>query len=181
MRTIANMLATALFGIAIAGAPALAQTVTIDYDHTVNFAKFKTYTWQKVHATDPSVEDRITIAANRDLAQRYMTEVDKDSDVMIVAVEATQDKAEFGAFYDGLSGYTWQRGWGAGGFLDSAATAQDIPVDTLVLDMYDTKTHKLLWRGAVTEPVGGSQDKNDQKIDKAVTQLISKYPPKYKK
>jgi len=33
----------------------------------------------------------------------------------------------------------------------------------------------------VTEPVGGSQDKNDQKIDKAVTLLIGKYPPKYKK
>jgi hypothetical protein len=33
----------------------------------------------------------------------------------------------------------------------------------------------------VTEPGAGSADKNDQKIDKAVTQLISKYPPKFKK
>ncbi|MGD0796500.1 MAG: DUF4136 domain-containing protein [Acidobacteriaceae bacterium] len=181
MRSIAKMLATGIIGAALAAVPLVAQTATIDYDHTVNFAKFKTYTWGKIHATDPSVEDRITIAANRDLSQEYMTEVDSGSDVTITAVEATQDKAEFGSFYDGLSGYTWQRGWGAGGFLDNAATVQDIPVDTLVLDMYDTKTHKLLWRGTVTQPVGGNQDKNDQKIDKAVTQLIGKYPPKFKK
>ena len=47
--------------------------------------------------------------------------------------------------------------------------------------MYDTKTHKLLWRGTVTETVASSQDKNDQKIDRAVTLLIGKYPPKFKK
>jgi Domain of unknown function (DUF4136) len=181
MRSIANPLATALFYLTVAAAPVMAQTVTIDYDHSVNFLKFKTYTWGKVHATDPSVEDRITIAANRDLSQRYMSEVDSNSDVTLTAVEATQDKAEFATFYDAVSPYEWQRSWGAGGFLDTAATVQDIPVDTLVLDMYDTKSHKLLWRGTVTEPVGGSQDKNDQKIDKAVTLLIGKYPPKYKK
>jgi len=181
MRSIANMLATVLFGAAVAGAPLMAQTVTIDYDHTVNFAKFKTFTWDKVHATDPTVESRITIAANRDLAGRYMTEAGSGGDVTLTAVEATQDKQEFGSFYDGLGGFTWQRGWGSAGFMDNAATLGDIPVDTLVLDMYDTKTHKLLWRGTVTEPEAGSSDKNDQKIDRAITLLIGKYPPKYKK
>jgi hypothetical protein len=181
MRSIAKTLATVIIGAAIAAVPLAAQTVTIDYDHTVNFLKFKTYTWGKIHATDPGAEDRITIAADRDLSQEYMSEASSGSDVTITAVQATHDKTEFSTFYDGLDGYTWQRGWGAGGFLDTAATVEDIPVDTLVLDMYDTKTHKLLWRGIVTEPVGGSADKNDQKIDKGITLLLSKYPPKYKK
>ena len=181
MKAFARVLATTLVGTVMAAAPVLAQTVTIDYDHSVNFLKFKTYTWEKVHATDPSVEDRITIALNRDIAGRYMTEVPKDGDVSITAVEATQDKQEFANFYNSLGDYTWQRGWGSAGFLDSPATLQDVPLDTLIVDMYDTKTHKLLWRGTVTETVTTSQDKNDQKIDKAVTLLISKYPPKYKK
>ena len=42
MTTIAKMLGTVLFA-AIAGAPAMAQTVTVDYDHSVNFNKFRTY------------------------------------------------------------------------------------------------------------------------------------------
>lgn len=181
MKSLARVLATAVVGTAIATAPVLAQTVTIDYDHSVNFLKFKTYSWEKVHATDPSVEDRITIALNRDMAGRYMTEVPKGGDVSITAVEATQDKQEFTNFYNSLGDFTWQRGWGSAGFLDSPATLQDVPLDTLIIDMYDTKTHKLLWRGTVTETVGSSEDKKDQKIDRAVTLLIGKYPPKYKK
>jgi hypothetical protein len=159
----------------------LAQTVTIDYDHTVNFLKFKTYTWEKLHATDPSVEDRINIALKRDMEGRYMTEVSNKGDVTITAVEATQDKSEFASFYNTLDGFSWQTVSGKGGFLDTGTTLADVPLDTLIVDMYDTKTHQLLWRGAVTEPVAKSEDKNDRTIDHAVTLLISQYPPKYKK
>jgi hypothetical protein len=175
------MLATALFGVALAGTPILAQTVTIDYDHSVNFNKLQTYSWGKIHATDPSVEDRISIAANRDFRSKYMTEKSSGGDLTIVVVEATESKQEFVDFYAGLSGFSWQRAWGSGGFLDSPAKIQEVPLDTLILDMYDTKTHKLLWRGIVTEPMVKSVDKNDQKMDKAVTQLISKFPPKFLK
>lgn len=181
MKSIARMLATALVGAAMAAVPVLAQGVTIDYDHSVNFLKFKTYTWEKVHATDPGVEDRITIALNRDMAGRYMNEVAKGGDVDITAVEATKDKQEFTDFYNSLGDFTWQRGWGSAGFLDSQATLNDVPLDTLIIDMYDGKTHKLLWRGTVTDPLTGSEDKKDNTVDKAVTELISKYPPKYKK
>lgn len=180
MKALTRALAFVSFA-ALTAAPILAQNATIDYDHTVNFLKFKTYSWGKVHATDPSVEDRITIALDRDMKGRYMTEVGSGGDITITAVEASKDKQEFADFYSGLNGtYNWQRPWGSG-FLDSQATPADVPVDTLVIDMYDTKTHQLLWRGIISEPEASSQDKNDQRIDKAVTDLISKYPPKYKK
>jgi Domain of unknown function (DUF4136) len=160
----------------------LAQAINIDYDHSVNFAKFKTYTWEKVHATDPSVEQHITIALNRDMGGRYMTEVSKNGDVTITVVEATKDKQEFTDFYNSLGDFAWQRTWGSAGFMDSPATVQDIPVGTLVLDMYDTKTHKLLWRGTIVLSASDIASKEaDQKADKAITELIGKYPPKYKK
>ena len=181
MRFIARALATALFATAMAATPLLAQTVTIDYDHSVNFLKFKTYTWQRLHATDPSVEDRINIALKRDMEGRYMTEVASGGDVTITAVEATQDKAEFINFYSSLSGFDWQHVSGATGFLDSGTALQDVPLDTLIIDIYNPTTRQLLWRGAVTEPVAKSEDKNYRIIDHAVTLLISKYPPKYKK
>ncbi len=181
MTSIAKILAATLFGAVIAGTPILAQTVTINSDPSVNFLKLKTYTWGKIHATDPSVEDRITIAVNRDMAGRYMSEAGKNGDVTITAVEATGDKQEYATFYDDIGDFVWQRGWGSGGFLDMLATPQDVPVNTLILDMYDTKTHKLLWRGTVTEPVVKSADKNDQTMDKAVNLLFAKYPPKFSK
>ncbi len=183
MRSIVKILTTTFFGVALTGTPILAQTVTIDYDHGVNFLKLKTFTWDKVHATDPNVEDRITIAANRDLAGRYMSPAGQGGDVTITAVFATQDKQEYTDFYTAVSDISWQRGWGSGGFLDNAATLHDVPLNTLIIDMYDTKTHKLVWRGMVTEPtiVTGSEDKKDNSIDKEVTMLISKFPPKASK
>ena len=87
--------ALALVSFAALTAPVFAQNISIDYDHTVNFLKFKTYSWGKIHATDPSVEDRITIAMKRDMAGRYMTEVGSNSDITITTVEATKDKQEF--------------------------------------------------------------------------------------
>jgi hypothetical protein len=181
MTSIAKLLATTLFGVAMAGTPILAQTVTIDYDHSVNFLKLKTYTWAKVHATDPAVEGRITLAVNRDMGNRYMSETANNGDVTITAVEATQDKQEYTNFYSAVNDISWQGGL-VSGFLDNAATLQDVPLHTLIIDMYDTKTHKLLWRGAYTLSLSdaGSKDE-DQKYDKAVTQLIGKYPPKYTK
>jgi len=159
----------------------MAQTVTIDYDHTINFNKFRTYTWDKVHATDPSVEERIVSAVNRDLTGRYLSEVSSSGDLTVTAVEATQDKQEFSTFYNDLGALSWQRGWGSGGFLDNKSSVQDIPVDTLVLDIYDTKSHKLLWRGTVTAPVAASSEKNALATDKEINLLIDKYPPKYSK
>lgn len=181
MTSITKMLATVLFGVAIAGTPILAQTVTIDYDHSVNFLKFKTYTWDRVHATDPGVEGRITIAVDRDMSGRYMSQVSKNGDVTIAVVEAARDKQEYADFYASLNNLTWQRGWGSGGFLDTAATLQDVPLDTLVMDIYDTKTHKLIWRGVVIEPVVTSAEKNNQTMDKAVNLLFAKFPPKFVK
>lgn len=180
MRSIARTLAATAFCIAMA-APILAQTVTIDSDPAIKFATFKTYTWKNVHATDPSVEKRITIAANRTLAGRYMKEAGSGGDITITAVEASQDKGEYATFYGTIGDFLWQRGWGSGGFMDSQATLQDIPLNTLVVDMYDTKSYKLIWRGTITLPAADATSKEaDQKFDKAVTELISKYPPKYK-
>ncbi len=181
MKLFRKLMAIGFAVAALAAAPLRAQTANIDYDHTVNFLKFKTYTWGKVQATDPGVESRITIALNRDMGGRYMTEVPKNGDVTFTAVEVSQDQKGYGTFYDSLSDWTWQRGWGSAGFMDSQMGIADIPVNTLVIDMYDTSSHKLLWRGTIAAPLEGSADKMANQIDKAVTTLIGKYPPKYKK
>jgi len=178
MTPISKMLLPALFGTVIAGAPLSAQTIATDYDHAINFAKYSTYNVNKIHATDPSVEQRLLLALNRDLASRYLHPADGGGDLAITIVESNQDKQEYSSFYDGVA---WKRGWGAGGFLDSAPTVEDVPAGTLVIDMYDTKTKSIVWRGTATETLTGSTDKQDQEMDKAVDKILAKFPPKYEK
>jgi hypothetical protein len=114
------------------------------------------------------------------MAGSYMSQASLYGDVTITAIEATQDKAEYTTFYNEISHFNWQRSWGSGGFMDAQSGLDSIPVGTLVIDMYDTKTHKLLWRGTVAEPVSNGV-MNVIKADKAVTALIGKYPPKFSK
>ena len=182
MTRIARFLILASMTAAFSAIPVAAQAVNVDYDHTVNFEKLKTYTWGKIHATNPSVENRITIAVNRTMAARYMSQASSNADVTITAVEASGEPKEFTDFYSSIGDFMWKRPWGSAGFMDSNATLETIPLHTLVIDLYDTKSYKLLWRGTVTLPAGDATGKEaDQKFDKAVTQLIGKYPPKFKK
>ena len=181
MNPISKALATVLFGVLFTGTSVLAQAVNTDYDHSVNFLKYKTYNVQKVHATDSGVEDRLVIALDRDLQARYLHPDTNNPDLLIAIVEANKDTSEYTNFYSGLSGLSWERGWGSG-FMDGTNMVGDIPAGTLVLDMWDAKTKKLVWRGTITEPASVTGDKEaDQKMDKAVSQVLSKFPPKFKK
>jgi hypothetical protein len=181
MRSLARLLGSAAFGALLVGVPLLAQGIKIDYNPSVNFKLLKSYSWQKIHATDPQVEQRISAAVDRDLANLALHEVDKNADVVITVVEVAKDPQEYTTFYNSLSGFTWRRGWGTGGFADSIRSVRRIPLGTLVFDMYDGKTHKLLWRATVDEFVSKSTDKNDQTMDKAINGMLDKFPPKKEK
>lgn len=179
MRTHLTLLASLSF--LFAGSCALAQAPAVDYDHSVNFMKYKTYNVQKVHATDPGVEDRLVISIDRNLQQRYLHPDASHPDLTIAVVESNSDAAEYTNFYAGLGGLPWERGWGSG-FMDGVSMVGDVKPGTLVLDMWDHKTGKLVWRGTVTEPAAVVSSKEaDQKLDKAIGQLLAKFPPKPEK
>jgi hypothetical protein len=60
------------------------------------------------------------------------------------------------------------------------ATSSTINVGTLVLDMYDPSTKKLVWTGRATKTLdpGNSQEKKQKNLDKAMQKLLKNFPPK---
>ena len=181
MKSLARLLGGAVFGVLLVGVPMLAQGINIDYNHSVNFRQLKSYSWQKIHATDPQVESRISAAVNRELANLQFNQVEKNGDFLITVVEVSKNKAEYANFYRELSGFDWRRGWGTHGFADSIPNVRSIPLGTLIVDLYDGKTHQLLWRASVDETIYKSEDKNDLTMDKAIDQILDKFPPKGEK
>ncbi|MDP9038284.1 MAG: DUF4136 domain-containing protein [Acidobacteriota bacterium] len=170
-----------LAAVLLAGAlscAAHAQVAATDYDHSVNFLKYKTYTVQKIHATDPGVESRLVIALDRNLQARYLHPGDANADLILAVVQSSHDPAEYTNFYAGLTGLGWERSWSSG-FMEGSPMVGDLKPGTLVLDMWDRRSGKLVWRGAITEPGSVTSSKEaDQKLDKAVGQLLAKFPPK---
>src|ERR1700686_5761846 len=121
-----------------------AQQGKTDYDRSADFSQYKTYSWEKVQTQDPLLVDRIKEAVNADLTAKGLTPVDSGGDIAIVAIEMTKNQHTLNTFYDGFGG-GWR--WG-GGFGDATATVDNYKIATLVVDLFDANTTKVIWRGS---------------------------------
>jgi hypothetical protein len=51
-------------------------------------------------------------------------------------------------------------------------------VGTLVVDIFDSQTKKLIWRGNASETLSGDPEKNEKKLDHEVSDMFKYFPPK---
>ena len=153
-----------------------AQQVKTDYDRSADFGQYKTYSWEHIKTQDPLAVDRIKNSVNAALAAKGWTQVESGGEVSIVAVQMTQNQQTLNTFYDGFGG-----GWGwrrfGGGFGEATTTTETYKVGTLVVDLFDTKTKKLLWRGTSSDTLSNNSDKNIKNLDKGVEKMFKKFPP----
>jgi hypothetical protein len=154
-----------------------AQQVKTDYDRGTDFSHYKTYSWQKVRTADALWVDRIKEAVNSALAAKGWTQVESGGDVAIVAIEMTKNQQSLNTFYNGFGG-GWR--WG-GGFGDATTTVDNYKVGTLVVDLFDANTKKLIWRGASSDTLSDKSDKNIKNLDKGVQKMFDHFPPDAKK
>ena len=163
----------------LAATASFAQQVKTDFDRDSDFGHYRTYTWEKVQTQDPLWVDRIKEAVNSALAAKGWTKVDSGGDVAVIAVESTQDQQTLNTFYDGFGGgWRWR---GFGGFGDSTTTVDTYKVGTLVVDLFDAGTKKLIWRGSASDTLSDKSDKNIKTLDKAVQKMFDRFPPSPKK
>ncbi len=156
-------------------AVSFAQHVKTDYDHNVNFGQYKTYSWEKVQTKDPLLVDRIKAAVNGALAAKGWTEVPSGGDVEVFAIETTQNQQTLDTFYNGFGG---GRRWGfGGGFGDATTTVETYKVGTLVVDLFDAKTEKVIWRSSSSDTLSDKADKNTKNLDKGVEKMFKNFPP----
>ena len=156
---------------------ASAQQVKTDYDRSANFALYKTYSWEHVETKDPLNVDRIKHAVNAVLAARGWTPVDSGADVAVVAMEITRDQQTLDTFYDGLGGgWGWRR-FGGGGFGEATTTTDTYTVGTVVVDLFDTKTKQLIWRGSASDTLSNNSDKNIKNLNESVDKMFKHFPP----
>jgi Domain of unknown function (DUF4136) len=155
-----------------------AQQVKTDYDRSANFGQYKTYSWEKVQTQDQLWVDRIKAAVNTALAAKGLTPVESGGDIAIIAIEMTKNQQTLNTFYDGFGGgWGWRRGGGLGGFGDATTTTENYKVGTLVVDLFDAHTKKLIWRGSASDTLSDKSDKNIKNLDKGVQKMFDHFPP----
>ncbi len=167
----------ASFGIVLLAATAsFAQQVKTDYDRSTDFSQYKTYSWEKVQTQDQLWVGRIKEAVDAALGAKGWTQAPSGGNVSIVAIEMTRNQQTLDTFYNGFGG-GWR--WG-GGFGDATTTVETYKVGTLVVDLFDANTKKLVWRGSMSDTLSDKSDKNIKNLDKGVQKMFNHFPPSEK-
>ncbi len=176
-------LALGALALALAVPLAQAQHVHTDYDHNAPFSDYRTFSFHKVQTLNPLDQSVLRREIVRDLTFHGWREVPQGGDVVITLVGGQTEQRQYQTFYNGLGpgfgwggwGGWWGMGWGGG---TTTTTEQNIPVGTLVVDLYDSHTHQLVWRGTSRETESGNMEKNTGKMQKAIDEMFYKFPPK---
>jgi len=160
-----------IFVLATLTTVAFAAQVSSDYDHSVNFGGYKTYSWTKVEAANSIWNARVKEAVNKELAAKGLTEVPSGGDVSLAAVETTRTEQQLNTYYNGFGGRRF------GGFGDATTTVNKYRVGTLVVDMFDAGSKNLIWRASASDTLSGNPEKNTKNLDKGVQKMFSHFPP----
>jgi hypothetical protein len=171
---------------------ALGDNVRTDYNHQTDFSKYHTYSWGKVKTSDPFYVDRIKQAVNQQLQSKGWQLVPSGGSVTIFASDSLHNQKETQTMYDGLGG-DWGPGWGGGwgwggwgwgggwaepGIGEATTSTTTQQVGNLVIDLFESNTKNLLWRGLATEDLSTNAAKNTKSLDGDIAKMFRGFPPK---
>jgi hypothetical protein len=167
---------TAALGLVMFAAIGSAQTVSIDYDRTVNFRAFRTYAWSAgTPLGDELNHGRVVRAIEQQMAARGFIRAESGirPDVYISYHASFDRNLEINASSSGWGGPSF-----GGGLRTGRATTQQVLTGTIVVDMTDAASGRLVWRGtasAVVDP-GKKPEQREKSINKAAEKMFKKYP-----
>jgi hypothetical protein len=170
--------------VALVATVAPAATVQIDFDKDVDWTRYHTFsiTFHEAQMTlakkAPEIHDQIVADLRERLTDGGWKEATSDPDVNVTYHVTTQEgeRIRTTSFGYGMgagwnAGYRWDgTGWGT-----SNAAANKFTEGTLVIDAYDARENKLIWRGSATDVVPDKPRKRSKKVAKWIDQLARKW------
>lgn len=163
-------------------------TMTVETEHEpgTDFSTLKTYAWIPRPPRDTIasrfdeafVEKRVREAVDAGLAAKGYRKTGADADFFVAYHAALATKMSNRTIHERY-GYSQGLGVGAG---STQARAQLYEYDegSLLLDVVEARTRRLMWRGSVRTKVDSqaSRERNAARIDEAVRLLLARFPPK---
>jgi hypothetical protein len=162
-----------------------AQKTSAAFDEKVDFSNYKTFAFDKEGARNPYVNMLIVEAVEGELTSRGLTKVNVDPDLKVVYLAATVPNLQVqnvpfyhvvNPAYSGMVGSATMNMW-------------DVTTGTLVIDLLDRKSDRVVFRGTITEVLQRARSadlQSDAKtvskpIKKGVAKVFKKYPRKEEK
>jgi hypothetical protein len=184
MKAVLTLTGAVVLASALLCTVAHAQKTSAGYDKNVDFSNYKTFAFDKDGARNPFVNTMIVEALERELTSRGLTKVDTDPDLRVVYLAASGPNLQVASvpFYQVVNpAYS--------GIVGGASMAMwDVTTGTLVIDLFDRKIDRIVFRGTVTDVLQRAPSTDlaaDAKlvlkpINKGIAKIFKKYPVKGK-
>ena len=152
---------------------AIADNVYVDYNHAIDFSKFKTYAWGQ--GPNPNaIQDSILLQTaqsdiNSQLALKglQMVQESQNPDIVVVMSSGLKQQTSYNAW--GTGGWRWGGGM-------ASITPETSDVGTLVVDVYDANGKQMIWRGISQDTLSTKGSKNEKEMNKAIDKMFKQYP-----
>ncbi len=164
---------------------------TSDKDGSVDFTQYKTlsyYGWQE--ESDKILnrfdKERIEKAFADEFEKRGLNLIERDGDVVVslyIVVDQKTGTTAYTNHYGGggpygyYGGFGYGAGWGWGmGYSSTSYQEYDYKVGTLVCDVFDSETKKLVWQGVVSGKLDDNPNNREKNVPRIVNELMKRYP-----
>jgi hypothetical protein len=153
----------------------LAQEVDTDSDPGLEHSQLRTF-FVKIGTPwgDPSSEHAAIESVEKRLTQKGWSVASESVSDALVVLHGAGQKQTLRAFYEGWpSGYGWHA-VGAPALANSESF--DYKAGTLVVDIFDRKTKRAVFRGVAQNEIPTASEKNAGNIDKAIKKMFKNLP-----
>lgn len=165
------------------------STVAVNFEvnESADFAQLKHYAWveeesgDKVRVTKPQVGRNVVSSVDRHLSRKgYVLTEKSEADFLVSWFGRVKDKVA----QNNIDHFYNTYGYGA-----LAATQPEMVAEgggsrnfskgTLIIDLLDAKTKKVIWRGTATDTIVADMSEGDVAayIERSVRQVLSGFPP----
>ncbi len=150
-------------------ANAFGQKVTTQSAPNINWSQYKTYSWGKSESeANPIMNQFITTGVDSEMAAKGFKKVEQDGDLVVIFNVNTSTSKELN--WSSMGGFgRWGGGMGS-------ASVDNITQGQLIVDLVDPKAKQFLWRGTGSDTVSDNPQKNEKKVNTAITKMFQKFP-----
>ena len=149
---------------------AVAQQVSVNYNHNQSFAGYHTYAWGS-NDTNRIQNSILAQVAQQDINSAMqskglqMVQESQNPDIILTASGGMRQQTSYSAW--GMRGI----GGGMGGI-----TPEQNVEATLVVSLYDAKQQSLVWRGIGQDTLNNNGNKNQKEVQNAVNKMFKQWP-----
>jgi hypothetical protein len=173
--------AVAICALAVTGC-ATTMSLSSHVERGLDFGRYRTYDWGPADALptgdprldkNPFFKDHVEGAVEKQLAARgFEMSTSGTPDLLIHYHASITQRIDVNRV---------DRGYGYCYTDDCQSGVIEYEAGTLVLDIVDTRTNRVIWRGWAQDSVEGvldNEDRMERKINEAVTRMLARLPPR---